>query len=271
MDNDIQRVDQTAESCVGDCASCSASCSGGQPTPRYAKCIVAVASGKGGTGKSVVTCLLATELRRLGRNVGILDADLACPAIGMLYGNETPADSDDKKVFPVTAANGVQFISMGNVYDKPESPLLWYGKDQGSGALYFYTDVEWKDLDVLLVDMPSGFGDIPLQLYTTIPFDTSILVGTPDAVCDRMLLKTKALLNMVYIPPLGVIENRVPDADTAKAHAEAVGLRLLAAFPEDAPLAKAADEGALTARKAPGLALLAQAICELADRQNAAD
>ena len=259
-----------AEDCTGSCSTCSANCSGkSEPTPRYAKCILAVASGKGGTGKSTMACLLAGQLRQVGKKVGILDADLACPSINMLLGNETLADSDDKRVFPVTAENGVEFISMGNVYDKPESPLLWYGKDQASGALYFYTDVAWEGLDVLIVDMPSGFGDIPLQLYTTIPFDAAVLVGTPDAVCDRMLKKTKSLLQMVYIPILGVIENRVPDAQAAQAHAEAVDARLLAAFPEDAPLARAGAEGKLTQRKAEGLNPLAAAICELAEKAEA--
>ena len=267
----INEINTTDENCSGSCATCgSTSCSEKQaPTPRYARCIVALASGKGGTGKSVMACLLAGELRQLGCTVGILDADLACPAIPMLMGSEALADSDESHVFPVTAANGVRYISMGNIYDKPESPLLWYGKDQAGGAQYFYTDVQWEDPDVLIVDMPSGFGDIPLQLYTVIPFDAAVLVGTPDPVCDRMLKKTRALLQMVYVPVMGVIENRVPDAQTAAEHAEAVGARLLAAFPEDEPLARAAAAGALYGRSAAGLRPLAGALKEIAQRSGA--
>ncbi len=265
-------TEKASNSCTGDCASCGASCKEGKPTPRHAKCIVAVASGKGGTGKSVMTCLLAGELRRLGCSVGIMDADLACPAIGLLHGNESPADSDDKLVFPVSAENGVQYISMANIYDKPESPLLWYGKDQAGGAMYFYTDVDWQDPDVLLVDMPSGFGDIPLQLYTGIPFDAAILVGTPDSLCDRMLKKTKNLLTMVYIPVLGVIENKTGDAESAQQHAKNCDLRLLAAFPTDGPLALAAEQGQLASRRAPGLTALARILSDMAEnRQSPSD
>ena len=124
--------------CGGKCDSCSSKCSEGQAdqkTPKKAGRIVAVFSGKGGTGKSVVTCLLADKLQKMGKKVAVLDADLAGPSIHYLYGKLEPCDADGQHLLPMTADSGVQFISMGNVEKDPTQPLLSYGKDMAEGAL----------------------------------------------------------------------------------------------------------------------------------------
>ncbi len=244
--------------CSGNCSGCSSDCgSCGENTdltPRLAKKIFAVFSGKGGTGKSTVTVLLASALAKRGLKVGILDADLAGPSIPHMLGRTDLADSDSERVFTISCGNGIEYISMAAVQDDPEKPLLWYGKDQAVGALYFYSEVKWSaDLDVLLVDMPSGIGDIPLQIYTIIPFDGSILVAEPTQLCDLVSKKSVNLSEMVFIRVLGVIENRITDFDDAKAHAEVLGLPLVAALPYDPMLQLDADFGKLADHERPEL------------------
>lgn len=261
-----QREEEESGGCSGNCAGCSSDCgSCGQEdpnlTPRLAKKIYAVFSGKGGTGKSTVTALLACQLAARGLKVGILDADLTGPSIPHLLGKNELAQSDDERVYTIKCENGVEYISMAAVQDEAKKPLLWYGKDLAVGALYFYSEVKWSDdLDVMLVDMPSGIGDIPLQIYTIIPFDGSILVAEPTQLCDFVSRKSAVLSEMVYIHILGVVENKVTDVEDAKAHAEAIELPMVAAIPYDPMLALDGDFGKLPAHARPELSALVDEI-----------
>jgi Mrp family chromosome partitioning ATPase len=260
----LQAEDAAEGYCSGNCSNCSSDCGDSKVTPRKAKKIIAVYSGKGGTGKSVVTALLAGELARLGKRVAILDADLTNPTTHLLFNKQDPAGSDEKLVFTVKADNGVEFISMGNIHDKPDQPLLWYGKDIATGVLYFYTDVKWDDPDVLLVDMPTGIGDVPLQAYTVIPFDGAICVSTPSNISDYMARKSTNLLKMVMIPVLGLVENMVSEASQdVEEHAKALELELLAQVQYDPMLALAADFGKLAEVQAPALVPVAERIVKL--------
>ena len=161
-------------------------------TPKKAQRIVAIFSGKGGTGKSVATCLLADKLQKMGKKVAVLDADLENASIHYLYGKLEPCNSDSKQLIPMTADSGVQFISMGNV-EKDATPAptqLWQGHCR-EGALYFYLNVKWpEDLDFMLVDMPSGVGDVPLQIGTILPFDGAVCISNPSDLCDFLALKS---------------------------------------------------------------------------------
>ncbi len=258
-----QREEEASGGCSGNCAGCSADCSSREDpnlTPRMAKKIYAVFSGKGGTGKSTVTALLACALARRGLKVGILDADLTGPSIPHLLGMDKLADSDSERVFTVKCGNGVEYISMAAVQDGPEKPLLWYGKDLAVGALYFYSEVKWEDIDVMLVDMPSGIGDIPLQIYTIIPFDGSILVAEPTRLCDFVSKKSAVLSEMVYIHILGVVENKVTDPDDAAEHAKELELPMVACLPYDPMLALDGDFGKLAEHERPELDKLADSI-----------
>ncbi len=260
----LQAEDEAEGYCSGNCSSCSSDCGDSKVTPRKAKKIIAVYSGKGGTGKSVITALLAGELTRMGKRVAILDGDLTGPTIHLLYDKQDPAGSDDKLVFPVPAGNGVEFSSMGNIYEKTDQPLLWYGKDLAAGILYFYTDVKWDDPDILLVDMPTGIGDVPLQAYTVIPFDGAVCVSTPSNISDYMARKTTNLLRMVMIPVLGVVENMVMEtSQDVPEHAKALDLPLLAQVEYDPMLALAADFGKLAEVQAPALTPVAEKIAAM--------
>jgi Mrp family chromosome partitioning ATPase len=263
-----QAEEEESGGCSGNCSGCTSDCANNENsdlTPRKAKKIYAVFSGKGGAGKSTMTCLLASALAKRGLKVGILDADLTGPSVSHLMGKADLADSDNERVFTVKADNGVEFISMAAVQDGAEKPLLWYGKDLAVGALYFYSEVKWSDdLDVMLVDMPTGIGDVPLQIYTIIPFDGAICVATPSRLCDFVAKKSIALSEMVYIHVLGVIENMASDEEDAKAHAEELGVPMVACVPFDPMLALDGDFGKLPTHERPELDALVETIAKQA-------
>ena len=256
--------------CGGNCSSCSSQCEGENTdkTPKKAARIVAVFSGKGGTGKSVTTCLLADMLQRMGKKVAVLDADLENPSVHYLYGKVEPCVSDGSHLLPLKAESGVEFISMGNVEKDATQPLLSYGKDIAEGALYFYMNVKWsQDLDFMLIDMPSGIGDVPLQICTIIPFDGAVLVSNPSDLCDFLALKSVNLMKMIMIPVLGVIENKaflqledgaVMLGTDPEEHAEALGLPLLSVVPLNLELSVMADFGRIADARIPELEPVAE-------------
>ena len=272
-------------SCSGNCSSCSSTCDSKNQkkaendtkqvdgkTPKKAQRIVAIFSGKGGTGKSVATCLLADKLQKMGKKVAVLDADLENPSIHYLYGKLEPCNSDSKQLIPMTADSGVQFISMGNVEKDATQPLLGYGKDIAEGALYFYLNVKWpEDLDFMLVDMPSGVGDVPLQIGTILPFDGAVCISNPSDLCDFLALKSVNLMRMIMIPVLGVVENKtvlaledgqVRMGTDPQEHAKALDLPLLAAVPLNLELSVMADFGRISDADVPELDSVAELLAK---------
>lgn len=273
--NDFEACGGDFTTCGGKCDSCSSKCSeqqDDQKTPKKARRIVAVFSGKGGTGKSVTTCLLADKLQKMGKKVAVLDADLANPSIHYLYGKVEPCGADGQNLLPMTADSGVQFISMGNVEKDAGQPLLSYGKDIAEGALYFYLNVKWaEDLDFMLVDMPSGIGDVPLQIGTIIPFDGAVCVSNPSDLCDFLVKKSVGLMKMIMIPVVGVVENKAYLAaeggeillgtDPAE-HAEAIGAPLAAVVPLSLELSVMADFGRICDADVPELDAVAELLAK---------
>lgn len=270
---DFEAVGGDYTKCGGNCGSCTSKCDQAQEdqkTPKKAKRIVAVFSGKGGTGKSVITCLLADRLQKMGKKVAVLDADLANPSVHYLYGKVEPCGAEGEHILPMKADSGVEFISMGNVEEKADQPLLSYGKDMAEGALYFYLNVKWsEDLDFMLVDMPSGVGDVPLQIGTIVPFDGAVCVSNPSDLCDFLVRKSVNLMRMIMIPVLGVVENKaflttdkgdVLLGTEPAEHAEALDLNLLATVPLSLELSVMADFGRIGEAEVPELEAVAQVL-----------
>lgn len=262
-------------SCSGNCSSCQSDCDSrqeDQKTPKKAKRIVAVFSGKGGTGKSVITCLLADTLQRMGHKVAVLDADLENPSINYLYGNLSRTSAEGGRLLPLEADSGVKFISQGNVEADPGQPLLKYGADIAVDALSFYLNVAWpEDLDFMLVDMPSGIGDVPLQIGTIIPFDGAVCVSNPSDLADYLVKKSVGLMKMIMIPVVAVVENKAflsTDAGTVllgtdpAEHAAAVGAPLGAVVPLDLELSVMADFGRICDADVPELRELAELLAK---------
>ncbi len=259
---------QTPEGCTHDCSSCGASCaSRTNPADLIAsphegsliKNVIGVLSGKGGVGKSAITELLAVQLARAGKKVGILDADITGPSIPKAFGLTERAVGDESTIFPVPSKKlGIDVMSINLLLDNPSDPVVWRGALIGGTVRQFYTDVLWKDIDYLLVDMPPGTGDVALTVFQSIPLDGIVVVTTPQDLVSMIVGKAIKMAGLMDIPVLGLIENMsyVACPDCGKKIeifgeskldqvAEEYGVPVLARLPIDPNLTAAVDVGAI--------------------------
>lgn len=170
------------------------------------KRIIAVASGKGGVGKSTVSVNLACGLAHLGQKVGLLDCDIYGPSIPLMMGvQEKPTLSDDEKMVPPIAHN-VKIMSIGLLLEG-DQPVIWRGPMITKTIQQFIGAVEWGELDVLLVDLPPGTGDAQLSLCQTVPLDGGVVVTTPQEASLGVVRKGIAMFRKVNVPLLGIVEN----------------------------------------------------------------
>jgi ATP-binding protein involved in chromosome partitioning len=168
--------------------------------------IIAVASGKGGVGKSTCSVNLACALRHLGAKVGLLDCDIYGPSIPLMMGiKQRPTISPEEKMVP-PANHGVKLMSMGFLLDG-DQPVIWRGPMITKTIQQFFHAVEWGELDYLLVDLPPGTGDAQLSLCQTVPLDGGIIVTTPQEASLGVVRKGIAMFEKVNVPILGIIEN----------------------------------------------------------------
>lgn len=166
---------------------------------------IAVASGKGGVGKTTCAVNLAIALHRLGATVGLLDADIYGPNVPMMVGAEGSPNVRGQRIMPMSAY-GLKVMSMGFLL-KPNQPVVWRGPMLHSALQQFLADVEWGDLDYLLIDLPPGTGDIQLSLAQLLPLTGAVIVTTPQDVALADVRKGMAAFNQLQVPLLGVIEN----------------------------------------------------------------
>lgn len=220
------------------------------------KNIVAVSSGKGGVGKSTLTVNLAMTLKNQGLKVGIIDADVYGPSIPMLMGKreEKPKSSSTKKIMPIESF-GVKFVSFG-LFVAEDEPVIWRGPMLGGVLNQFLFDVDWGDLDYLLIDLPPGTGDMQLSMVQSIDIDGAVIVSTPQSVALLDSKKGLQMFNKVEVPVLGMVENMSyfsPDGKDEKyfifgqggVATAAVELKvdLLGAIPLEIELREASDIG----------------------------
>jgi Mrp family chromosome partitioning ATPase len=220
--------------------------------------VIGICSGKGGVGKSMVTALTALELVGKGLTVGILDADITGPSIPKAFGLRGKLSGSDDGIFPAQTHKGIQIVSVNLMLDNPEAPVIWRGPVVSGVVRQFWTDVIWDGLDVLLIDMPPGTGDVPLTIFQTIPLDGIIVVSTPQDLVSMIVRKARNMALMMGVRVLGFVENmshlRCPDCDkvielfgpghTAKAAAE-MNVPLLDRLPVDPQLVEMCDAGRL--------------------------
>ncbi len=248
------------QACEHDCSTCSAECSSKVQKP--AKVVLVVTGGKGGTGKSTVSILLARAIQKLGASVAVLDADITGPTVPAMLGMKEPVLGDMPELAPVTGEAGIPVVSMGLIVEDPMEPVLWPGKDLAKLAVWLLKDTKWPaGLDVLLIDMPSGAGDVPLEYYTTMPLDYALAVAEPGEQSSGALRRAINLADMLRVPVMGLVENFAEeDLEVAKS---CETIPVVATLPYDGALRRAASEGRLADYETDRFDYLARAICEL--------
>lgn len=173
------------------------------------KKVIGIASGKGGVGKSFVTTKLAVELASQGLKVGILDADVTGPSIPRAFGlTETLTADEENFIHPAETTDlGIKVVSLNLLVDDEEAPVIWRGPVISGLVKQFWTDVNWGMLDVLLIDMPPGTGDVPLTVFQSIPVDGIVLVSTPQDLVSMIVGKARNMAAMMHVNILGLVEN----------------------------------------------------------------
>ena len=200
--------------CNHDCANCEqkGNCSdeiikSKQNDASNIKRIIGVLSGKGGVGKSFVTSALATYLSRNGLKVGILDADITGPSIPKAFGIKDKAYGENNYIFPNKSNGGIEVMSANLLLDDESDPIIWRGPLLANLVIQFFENVAWGDLDVLLIDMPPGTGDVALTIFQSIPVDDLIIVTSPQDLVSLIVSKAIKMAEKMNIHVLGVIEN----------------------------------------------------------------
>ena len=251
--------------CTRDCSSCGASCGERnqpqelrRPANRLSriKKVIAVVSGKGGVGKSAVTCTLAAAMARRGRKVGVLDADITGPSVPQAFNIHRRALGGEDGLLPAVTGGGIKLISLNLLMERETDPVVWRGPVIAGAVQQFWTDVVWGELDYLFVDMPPGTGDVPLTVFQSLPVDGVIVVTAPQALVGMIVTKAVRMAEMMEVPVLGLVENysyfRCPDCggehpvfgqSTVDALGAELSLPVLAKLPIDPALAQAVDRG----------------------------
>ncbi|MDE5896598.1 MAG: Mrp/NBP35 family ATP-binding protein [Clostridia bacterium] len=250
--------------CSHDCSSCSSNCSSRdkksfvKPLHKEARVrkVVAVASGKGGVGKSLVTSLLAVRAAARGYRVALLDADITGPSIPKSFGVSARARGAEGEIYPVSTKSGIQMMSMNNLLEHDDDPVVWRGTLIAGAAVQFWTDVVWDDVDIMFIDMPPGTGDVPLSVYQSIPLSGIVVVTTPQDLVEMIVKKAVNMAKLMNVPVLGLAENMsyftCPDcgkqheifgASKAEALSKEFGIPAFARLPIDPAVARLADGG----------------------------
>ena len=171
------------------------------------KRIIGVLSGKGGVGKSFVTSSIAAYLNRNGFKVGILDADITGPSIPKAFGVKEKANGENGLIYPCKTKGGIEVMSANLLLEDEKEPIIWRGPLLGNLVKQFFEQVMWGELDVLLIDMPPGTGDVALTTFQSLPIDDLIIVTSPQDLVSLIVTKAIKMAEMMNIHVLGVVEN----------------------------------------------------------------
>lgn len=258
-----------SDSCSGcssaeNCSSCGSAGGCGGEQSRYAplnqmsnvKNVIAVVSGKGGVGKSLVTSLMSVIMQRRGNHTAVLDADITGPSIPKTFKLDQKASANEEVIFPVTTKTGIQVMSINLLLEDNTDPVLWRGPVIAGTVTQFWSDVLWTDVDYMFVDMPPGTGDVPLTVFQSLPVKGIIVVASPQDLVGLIVEKAVKMAEMMKIPVLGIVENmsyfKCPDCGAehkifGESHVDEIAQKYdipnVAKIPVDPKLAAAVDAG----------------------------
>ena len=235
---------------------------GGQPGIKH---VIAVMSGKGGVGKSLVAGLLAVGLKRRGLRVGVLDGDITGPSIPRMFGvREKPGVVPGTQTLkPPLSHGGIPIMSMNLLLPGEEEAVIWRGPMVSGAIRQFYTDVAWGELDYLIVDLPPGTSDAPLTVMQALPISGVVLATTPQALATMVVTKAVRLVKQLGGDILGIVENMAyvttPQGERLEVFGPSQGLKLviaanaplLARIPIDTEIARCADSGTIEEYESP--------------------
>ena len=201
--------------CTHDCSSCGESCESKEkenlikaPNPASTvRRVIAVMSGKGGVGKSLVTALMSVLMQRRGHQTAVMDADVTGPSVPRMFGIKGRADGTEAGIQPIDTKTGIETVSINYFLEDTSEPVVWRGPIIAGTVKQFWTDVIWKDVDYMFVDMPPGTGDIPLTVLQSLPVDGIIMVTSPQELVADVVEKAVKMAKMMNIPILGLVEN----------------------------------------------------------------
>lgn len=268
--------------CNHDCSHCQSDCAS-RTAPQSlvekpnalssVKKVIGIVSGKGGVGKSLVTSMLAVLLNRRGLHTAILDADVTGPSIPKCFGLKQKAMGSELGIFPVTTKTGIDVMSVNLLLEDETAPVVWRGPVIAGTVKQFWTDVIWKDVDCLFVDMPPGTGDVPLTVFQSLPLDGIIIVTSPQELVSMIVSKAVSMAQMMDIPVLGLVENmsyvECPDCGKkiqlyGESHVDEVAekfrIPVLGKMPIDPAVAANCDKGLVELNECPWLETAADAV-----------
>ena len=270
-----------SENCTHDCSTCGESCAEREPESllkplragsRVDK-VIAVVSGKGGVGKSLVTSLLACEMQRRGHQAAVLDADITGPSIPQAFGIHSGAIGGEDFIYANRSKTGIEMMSINLLLPNETDPVVWRGPVIAGAVTQFWTDVLWEDVEYMFVDMPPGTGDVPLTVFQSLPVAGVIVVASPQELVSMIVAKAVNMANMMNVPVLGIVENmsyfQCPDCGKelkifGESHIDEVagqnGIDLIAKLPIDPAIAKACDEGRIEEIEGPWLSAIVDKI-----------
>lgn len=256
-----------SENCTHDCSTCGENCaSRNEPESLIEKTnefsnvkkVIGVVSGKGGVGKSLVTSLLATTLRRRELSTAVLDADITGPSIPKCFGLKGKTTAGEQGIYPMETKTGIRVMSINLLLDEETSPVVWRGPVIAGAIKQFWTDVVWGDVDYMFVDMPPGTGDVPLTVFQSLPLAGIIIVASPQELVSMIVSKAVEMAKMMEVPVLGLVENmsylECPDCGKkisvfGESHIDEVAakydLKVLGKLPIDPKLASMCDKGTI--------------------------
>ena len=206
---------ETPENCTHDCSTCGEACAQHEPESlqqplrpgsRVDK-VIAVVSGKGGVGKSLVTSLLACEMQRRGHQAAVLDADITGPSIPQAFGVHGGAMGGEDFLYANRTRTGIEIMSINLLLPNETDPVVWRGPVIAGAVTQFWTDVQWDNVNYMFVDMPPGTGDVPLTVFQSLPVAGVVVVTSPQELVGMIVDKAVNMADMMHVPVLGIVEN----------------------------------------------------------------